>query len=316
MNNGEITQPLSGCIINSDAKRPGKNYGLIETHKPNNPIRLITSGNGTAVENLSLFTGYFLHPCVKKEQQTRIDTTALLKKVKNINRRFSPFPRGTLLVSWDVISMYPSIDNEMGLSACKAALHRRGKLSPSTDCLLEAIKITLECNNFTFNNKHYRQNRGTAMAPYNACSYADLAMTTIDHKILNTNTGPNNITYPPDWLRFRDNCFSPWFAGVPTLLAFTEWLNSISDSVKFMVKYGEVQLEILDTLLLIIDGRIESKVCFKPTDRHMYLLPQSSHHHSLYRNIPFGVALRLRRICSPDDWFEEQLKNSVSFSSA
>ena len=78
-----------------------------------------------------------------------------------------------------------------------------------------------------------------------------------------------------------------------------------------MVKYSEVQLEILDTLLLIIDGRIESKVCFKPTDRHMYLLPQSSHHPSLYRNIPFGVVLRLRRICSPDDWFEEQLKNRV-----
>ena len=32
----------------------------------------------------------------------------------------------------------------------------------------------------------------------------------------------------------------------------------------------------------------------------MYLLPQSSHHPSLYRNIPFGVALRLRRICSRD----------------
>ena len=44
-----------------------------------------------------------------------------------------------------------------------------------------------------------------------------------------------------------------------------------------------------------------------PTDDHMYLLPQSSHHPSLYRNIPFGVALRLRRICSRDDWFEEQL---------
>ena len=102
--------------------------------------------------------------------------------------------------SWDVISMYPSIDNEVGLGACKAALDRRDKLSPSTDCLLEVIKITLECNNSTF-NKHYRQNRGTAMGPHNACSYADLAMTTIDHKILDTNTRPNDITFPPDWSR-------------------------------------------------------------------------------------------------------------------
>ena len=41
----------------------------------------------------------------------------------------------------------------------------------------------------------------------------------------------------------------------------------------------------------------------------MYLLPQSSHYQSMYRNIPYGVALRLRRICSRYDWFYEQLQD-------
>ena len=72
-------------------------------------------------------------------------------------------------------------------------------------------------------------------------------------------------------------------------------------------------MEVLDTLLFIVNRRIESKVYFKPTDGHMYLLPQSSHHQSLYRNIPFGVALRLRRICSRDDWLEEQLQEFKHF---
>ena len=251
-----------------------------------------------------------MHPCIKKEPQI---LAALLKKVEDINRRFSPFPAGTLLVSWDVIPMYPSIDNKVGLSSCKAALNRREQLSPSTDCLLEAIKITLECNNSTFTNKHYRQNRGTAMRPHNACSYADLAMTTIDHLILDTNNRPNDIIFPPDWSRFRDDCFSPWFEGIPALLEFTDWLNSLSDSIKFTVKYSEVQLEVLDTLLFNINDRIDSRVYFKPTDGHMYLLPQFSHHASLYRNIPFGVALRLRRICSRHDWFEEQLNEYHQF---
>ena len=79
------------------------------------------------------------------------------------------------------------------------------------------------------------------------------------------------------------------------------------------MKYSEVQLEVLDTLLFIINCRIESRVYFKPTDGHMYLLPQSSHHPSLYRNIPFGVALRLKRICSRDDWFDEQLDEYYQF---
>ena len=90
------------------------------------------------------------------------------------------------------------------------------------------------------------------MGPHNACSYADLAMTTIDHKILDTNNRPNDIIFPPDWSRFRDDCFSPWFGGIPALLEFTEWLNSLSDSIKFTVKYSEVQLEVLDTLLLLL----------------------------------------------------------------
>ena len=54
MEKGEITQPLVDCILNVNA-RPGKNYGLIKTPKPNIPIRLITCGNSKAVDNLSLF---------------------------------------------------------------------------------------------------------------------------------------------------------------------------------------------------------------------------------------------------------------------
>ena len=61
----------------------------------------------------------------------------------------------------------------------------------------------------------------------------------------------------------------------------------------------------LDTLLCIINGRIESEVYSKPTDGH--ILPQSSHYRSMHLHIPFGVALRIRRICSREDWFEEQL---------
>ena len=147
-----------------------------------------------------------------------------------------------------------------------------------------------------------------ASYPPNACSYADLAMTTIDRKILGVNKWPNDVLFRPDWSRFRDDCFSIWFESVPALLNFTEWLNYLSNSIKFTVKYSEVHLEVLDTSLFIINGRIESKVYSKPTDGHMSLLPQSSHYQSLYHNIPYGVALLLSRICSRDYWFYEQLQ--------
>ena len=99
-----------------------------------------------AVENPSGFTEYFLYPCVRKEPQILVDTTALLNKIEDIIHKFAPFPEGTSLPSWDVIYMYPSINSEMGISSCKRDLDIRTTFSTSTECLLEAIKITLGCN--------------------------------------------------------------------------------------------------------------------------------------------------------------------------
>ena len=69
MDKGEITQPLLDFILNIRAK-PGKNYGLIKTHKPNNPIRLITFSNGTVVGNLSIFTKYFYILLLRKSYRS------------------------------------------------------------------------------------------------------------------------------------------------------------------------------------------------------------------------------------------------------
>ena len=134
------------------------------------------------------------------------------------------------------------------------------------------------------------------MGPHNACSYADLAMTTIDRRILDINNRPNMFCFHPIG---QDSVMTvSVFGSKVYLLKFIEWLNSLSNSIKFTVKYSEVQLEVLDTLLFIVNRCMESKVYFKSTDGHMYLLPQFSHHQSLYRNIPFGVALKVKTICS------------------
>ena len=42
-------------FIKPSKSTPGKMYGLVKTHKEGNPVRVITSGCGTAIENLSIF---------------------------------------------------------------------------------------------------------------------------------------------------------------------------------------------------------------------------------------------------------------------
>ena len=49
--------------------------------------------------------------------------------------------------------MCPSIDNKSGIEAVKNVLNNRESKNPPTECILETLRICLECNNSVFNNK-------------------------------------------------------------------------------------------------------------------------------------------------------------------
>ena len=159
----EISPQIASWIVNTKAK-PGVAFGNIKMHKKDNPLRLITSCCGTAIENLSAFTEFYLQPLARKQPSFIKDTTDLLNRIQKLNEQ-GPFPEGTLLVSWDVVSMFPNIDHELGLGAVSRALDTREQLLPSTDCILEAVEICLKSNHSVFNEKFYLQVHGTAMGP-------------------------------------------------------------------------------------------------------------------------------------------------------
>jgi len=53
-----------------------------------------------------------------------------------------PLPVGSLLVSWNVVSMFLNIDN-LGITTIRKALESRSSKFPSTDCIAEAVVICL-----------------------------------------------------------------------------------------------------------------------------------------------------------------------------
>ena len=297
----EISPQMASWIVNRKAK-PGVTFGNIKTHKKDNPLRLITSCCGTAIENLSAFTEFYLQPLARKQPSFIKDTTDLLNRIQKLNEQ-GPFPEGTLLVSWDVVSMFPNIDNELGLGAVSRALDTREQLLPSTDCILEAVEICLKSNHSVFNEKFYLQVHGTAMGPKNACSYADIAMGEIDHKA--KHCGPIK---PSQWWRYRDDIFDLWQQGPAALNSFTEYINLLYPTIKIELVHSESKFNVLDVTLHLVDGFIQTDVYSKPTDSHLYLPPSSAHPKHVFKAIPFGVALRLRRNCSKDCFLNKRLK--------
>ena len=60
----------------------------------------------------------------------------------------------------------------------------------------------------------------------------------------------------------------------------------------------------LDTKSRLVGNKNDVNLYTKPTDTHQYLLPSSCHPKYCSRNVPYSLALRIRRICSNPDTFE------------
>ena len=58
-------------------------------------------------QNLSEF---YLKPLAQNLPSFVKDTTDLIHKIQTLNSEKGPLPPGCLLVSWDVVAMFPNID--------------------------------------------------------------------------------------------------------------------------------------------------------------------------------------------------------------
>ena len=115
----QISTEWKDFIVNDEAV-PGKNTPLYKTHKDNTPVRLLTTGCNTAIENLSKFLETVSAPLADRMKSRIKDRGHLLKLIDNINSQ--GLPPGTILVSFDVVNMFPNIDNERGLDTLKTFL--------------------------------------------------------------------------------------------------------------------------------------------------------------------------------------------------
>ena len=85
----------------------------------------------------------------------------IIDKINNSN-----LPSNSILVSFDIINMFPSIDNKSGLKSIHEILELCDSKFPPTSCVIEALELCLSCNNSVFNNTNYLQTDGAAQEPH------------------------------------------------------------------------------------------------------------------------------------------------------
>ena len=265
-------------MIDKDADF-GYFYMNYKAHKPEKgyPGRMITSGCGSPTERLSSWCEYHLKPLMKKLPYRLEDTSHFIKKVIHYNNRRveEDDPQPIILCTWDIEAMYPNITNELGLEACRKLLDSREVLEPTTDCIVDAIQITLEENIARFGDTVVKQCDGTAMGPHHACSYADAAADlALDQKVMDEIVNPF-YRHVDDWSRFRDDIMCMWKGSEEELLEFNSWINNLHPRLKFTMEYSRSSIVFLDLRLTKGGPMVLTEMYSKSSDTHAYLMPTS-----------------------------------------
>ena len=164
---------------------------------------------------------------------------------------------------------------------------------PPTETLVKLLTLVLKCNNFEFKGKDYPQVQGTAMGTKIAPAYANTFMGQLEGQLL------RSVSLKPfSWLRFIDDVDIKWTHGPESLEIFLQEANSYHPTIRFTAEVSNEKHVFLDTKSRLAGNNIDMDLHTKPTDTHQYLLPSSCHPKHCSRNVPYSLALRIRRICS------------------
>lgn len=298
---GEIDHTLSRYLGDKECKT-ARLYLLPKIHKgiipP--PGRPIVSANGCPTEKISQLVDHFLTPPTTTHIKSYVrDTTDFIRKLEQLGE----LPPNCQLVTMDVTSLYTNIPNNEGLRAAMKLLtiyRPQQDVKPSNINLVKLLEMVLTKNNFQFNGEHYLQIGGTAMGTKAAPGLANCFMGNFEEE----HTYKYRLQ-PLIYLRYLDDCFLIWQYSNIELDAYIAYLNNHLPSIKFTVERSRKSVTFLDTTVKLVNNRIETDLYCKPTDAHNYLLYKSSHPQKCKDSIPYSQFLRIRRICTKTEDFDD-----------
>ncbi|XP_060128613.1 uncharacterized protein LOC132591893 [Zootoca vivipara] len=217
------------------------------------------------------------------------DTKDLIAKLEDL-----PVPRGAILATLDVGSLYTNIPLETIRGTIENLLRSRQEQTPPYYFLIQLLDIVFENNFFRYKNDFYIQTKGVAMGAALAPSVANIHMIDFENKHFFSESNPftNDIILIK---RYIDDLLII-FKSEATCIAFQEWVNTLDSHLKFTCQYHKKEIPFLDVVVYISN---RNTLAFKPykklTDCYSLLHYSSSHPSHLKRNLPYGQLIRLKR---------------------
>ncbi len=162
-----------------------KTYLLIKTHKPldvdnHYPARPIISGHNTTFKFLDSFLEFILYPLLSKIPSKIHNNLQLLSRIKDLK-----FCRDTTFTTFDVVDMYPSIDQFVCASKVEITVSENvGLLTHHLNCvslilpepkfIKFLILVVLRNSVFTFISQYFQRSKGISMGSNISVLLADI----------------------------------------------------------------------------------------------------------------------------------------------
>ena len=157
------------------ATNVGKFYLLPKIHKSLSkvPGRPVISNCGMPTEKISEYLDHHLQPLMKQGESYIKNSGDFLEKLKRVGE----IPKGAILVTADVVGLYPSIPHDGGLEVLRKQYHKfNDKIVPTED-IIKMADFVLKNNLFEFDCEFYQQISGTAIGTKFAPPYACILWT-------------------------------------------------------------------------------------------------------------------------------------------
>ena len=283
------------------ATNVGKFYLLPKIHNSLSkvPGRPVISNCGMPTEKVPEFLDHHLKQLMKQGESYIKDNGDFLEKLK----RVEGIPKGTILVTADVVRLYPSIPHDGCLEILRKQYDKfKDKMVPIED-IIKMADFVVKNNLFEFDCKFYQQISGTAIGTKFAPPYACIFMDFIETEFLKT-----QAVKPWLWKRFIDDIFFIWTDSEENLNKFLKDLNEFHPNLRFTYEKSKEKINFLDLVIKLTDGKIVTDLYCKSTDSHQYLHYDSCHAEHIKRSIVFSQTLRLKRICSQESDLNSPVK--------
>ena len=298
----KFTRPFYENLYCSAAVTP-RFYGLIKTHKENNPIRPIVSFIGSPTYNIAKMLSQVLTPFTNLSEEKVKNSYTAKERIKMIKCN-----NDDVMVSFDVKSLFTSVPIDLAVNCVKNAIENnpdllREKTKLSSDDIIDLLKICIHSVTFQWNEKCYKQRHGIPMGSPISVVLAELTMQQIETNMLHSQTDKPKI-----WIRYLDDVFT--IIRKDLVDKYLHDLNAVNPFIQFTTEIeSNGNISFLDLhISREINGNLSFNVYRKPTFSGSYLKFDSYNPQKYKRAVVKALSDRAKKICNVDNINTEREK--------